>query len=145
MAICRSLKCHFTNFFTNFCKTNGNFLSSALLVKMNIMHIFAFISNCPLGNKVSFKKEKKSCLWKNTKNTTWSFIRPFQFAFLPLKMCIYLTCFLPSIHRLITSSKFYFCLKVKQSVYWCKKWTLFPIFRLHPKKPSNLIETPLSK
>ena len=39
MAICHSLKCHFTNFLTNFCKTNGNFQSSALLVKMNIMWI----------------------------------------------------------------------------------------------------------
>ena len=65
----------------------------------------------------SKKKEKKVACEKNTKNTTRSFIRLFQFAFLPLKMCIYLTCFLPSIHRLITSSKFYFCLKVKQSVY----------------------------
>ena len=48
MAICRSLKCHFTNFFTNFCKTNWNFLSSALLVKMNIMKVVNILvgQNC---------------------------------------------------------------------------------------------------
>ena len=49
MAICHSLKCHFTNFLTNFCKTNGNFQSSGLLVKMNIMSILIPVVGSPLS------------------------------------------------------------------------------------------------